>query len=568
MVKGLDYPEWMNEESLTTLYKGYIENQTVKERFVTICDNFRSQLLNKHVFSNEEVEDYTKSLYEYLWNGWLCLSTPIMANYGTNKGLPISCYVSNVKDSTYDIYNGVTEAAMLSKFAGGVGIDFNAVRPSGSKISRGGYTEGIIPFLKVYDSAVIATNQAGTRRGSFSINLDITHGDWEDFIKIRKAEGDTNRQCVNLHHCTSIPDNFMLRLSETATKDKFKTLLKTRMDKGESYIFYTDNVNKTKAKWFSNRSCNATNICTETLPFITQEETFVCCLASLNLARYDDWKEPKVYEKLVFIANLFLDCILDNFINVAKDLPMFEKAVRFAENQRSIGIGVLGWHTYLQKINLPFISKESSKLTVEIFKWLKYYSEKSSKHLATILGEAPICKGYGFRNAQLRAIAPTTSNSIIQGGVSQGIEPIAANVYIQKTAKGTFIIINPQFRKLIETKYPEHNNDNLWLNINENAGSVQHLTFLDEYEKEIFLTAVEINQKRLVEQAAIRQEYIDQAQSLNLFFPSDVSAKWLWEVHVAAWELGIKTLYYVRSESILSSKLRNAFQSDCHFCEA
>jgi len=573
--RGIDYPEWMNEEGLRTLQSGYLqEGETPKEMYNRVCDAFSQRLYDKWVKSKggnyEEEKIFSAKLFElkrrifdYLWNNWLCLATPVASNLGTKRGLPISCYVLQVGDSTYEIYNSVTEMAMLTKGGGGVGTQWNPVRPRGTPISTGGYTEGIIPFLKVHDSAIIATSQGQQRRGGASANLSINHGDWHEFIKMRRPEGDVQRQCLNLHHCTDIPNQFMERLSDGIGQDKWLELLKTRMETGESYISYSGNIGRAKPDWYKDYWFNGTNICSEVIPFLKEDETFVCCLSSANISRFDEWKDDEL-----FISDCiwFLNGILDEFIEKSENKKGFEKARNFAIRHRSIGLGWIGLHTYLQEHSIPFVSLQHRSLTNIIGKKIWDEGWKASKELCEYYEQPDVMNGHDYYNAQLFAIAPTTSNAIISGGISQGVEPMISNYYNQKSAKGTFIRKNPTLVKVLET-YGK-NTDEIWDSILVNNGSVQHFDWMNNHDKEVFLTFVEINQLELVKLAAVRQKYVDQAQSLNLCFPSNVDIKWLHQVHYTAWQEGIKTLYYLRTTSPLRGDLSLNTFNECVYCES
>lgn len=895
--RGIDYPEWMNDEGLRTLQSGYLqEGETPKDMYNRVCNAFSEALYRKWCKTKggnyEEEKIFSAKLFDlkrrvlgYLWNNWLCLATPVASNLGTKRGLPISCYVTHINDTTYDIYDGVTEMAMLTKGGGGVGTQWNDVRPRGTEISTGGYTEGIIPFLKVYDSAIIATSQGSTRRGAASVNLSINHGDWHEFIKMRRPEGDVQRQCLNLHHCTDIPNQFMERLSDGIGQDKWLELLKTRMETGESYISFSGNIGRVKPDWYKNYWFKGTNICcvtgdtkiltdegyqpiintidnsvniwdglefvkvlpqftgikncykvtlsngvelkvsdnhkfpvlkdkyndnrkgkytlkeikdipvgtalakfnlpiikfdkendpdvgayqqgfysgdgntglkyswvyapkyvcmdrlgnvedeekqncrklwrhgqmlaknyvpigcsidykinwlagildsdgttasntlqiasidkeflmnirlmltelgidsrlnhakkagnymmpdgrgglkeyacqqayrllvnskqvkllislglrcerialddftetnrdctsfitikaiehigehktycfnnpktnlgcfegvitgqSEVIPFLHDTESFVCCLSSANIAKFDEWKDDEL-----FISDCiwFLNGTLDDFIEKSENKKGFEKARNFAIRHRSIGLGWIGLHTYLQEHSIPFVSLQHRSLTNIIGKKIWDEGWKASKEMCEYYEQPDVMKGYDYYNGQLFALAPTTSNAIISGGISQEAEPIISNYYNQKSAKGTFIRKNPTLVKVLET-YGK-NTDEIWDSILVNNGSVQHFDWMNNHDKEVFLTFVEINQLELVKLAAIRQKYVDQAQSLNLCFPSNVDIKWLHQVHYTAWQEGIKTLYYLRTTSPLRGDLSLNTFNECVYCES
>lgn len=557
-------PEWMTIAGYKTISKGYrLKGETPKKMYK------RSAKAAAEELSRPELADL---FFKMMWNNWLCPASPVISNLGTDRGLPISCYGIDIGDSVKRITEGVSELAMLSKNAGGVGVNFNRIRPRGSLIRGGanGTSEGFIPFAKMYDSTILGISQGSTRRGAASINANIEHGDWYEFIRMRRPEGDINRQCGNLHHCTVINDNFMERVEQGdyEARKKWTELMRARMETGESYIMYKDNVNKNNPPAYtqSNLEVDMTNICSEITLYTDDDHSFICCLSSLNLARYDEWKDYKSKQGwgLPYITTLFLNGVLNEFIRKAKDIWGLEKVVASAIKGRAIGIGVLGWHTLLQSKNMPFASFQSMMLNNEIFKYIKEDSLKATAFLAEMFGEPEWCKGTGYYNTHLLAVAPTRSNSIISGDVSPGIEPIIANAYVDKTAKGTFIRRNLLLEKLLESK--NKNNEKIWKDISRKHGSVQHLDFLSDDEKKVFLTAYEIDQMEILKQAAQRQKYICQSQSLNLFFPVDVPANYFHKVHFEAWKMGIKTLYYCRSKAGIQADIASR-DDECASCE-
>ena len=454
------------------------------------------------------IERLKASWSKYLWNGWLCPSTPILANCGTNKGHTISCFISRVPDSVDGIYKKVHEMAMLTKSGGGVGITFDKVRGRGEVISSGGFTEGVVPFIKVFDSAILATSQGSIRRGAISINLPIRHKDIKEFLKIREPIGDVNRQCLNINHCVTIDDYFYQAVldGDTISREIWTDILSSRMKTGQPYIFNYHNVNNNKSIDWKRRGLkiDGTNLCSEIIGFHDSDHTVVCDLASLNLSKYDEWaNEPDFVENCL----LFLDSNLELFIKNAEGGLGMESAVNFAKKSRMLGLGVLGWHTFLQSKDLPFNSIASTAWIRRIMNKIKASGDAYNEKWGAILGAPEWCDSN--RNISLFAIAPTTSNSLVAGGVSQGIEPIVCNAFVQKSAKGTFIRKNKKFQILMETKYPQFNTDAIWDSIMyAYKGSVQHLEFLTDEEKEIYLTAYEINQLELIKNAAVWQQYI------------------------------------------------------------
>lgn len=551
-------PEWMTLAGYTTISKGYrLKGETPKMMYMRVASAAATSL---------GIQGLKDTFFDLMWKNWLCPASPVLSNLGTDRGLPISCYGLDVGDSIEYITKGISELAMLSKNGGGVGVNFNRIRPSGSLIKKGanGKSDGIIGFAKMYDSTIIGMSQGSTRRGAASINLDIEHGDWEDFIRMRRPEGDINRQCGNLHHCTIVRDEFMhkVRSGDVQARHKWAELMRARMETGESYIMFKDTVNRMNPEAYVKRGLEVdmTNICSEITLYTDDFHSFICCLSSMNLVKYDEWKDTDA----VYNSILFLNGVLNEFIEKSRYIFAMDRVVNSAVKGRAIGLGVLGWHSLLQERSMPFASFQSMLLNRDIFKHIKEESVRASQDLAKKFGEPEWCKDTGMYNTHLLAIAPTRSNSIISGDLSPGIEPIIANSYVDKSAKGSFIRKNPHLEKVLEAH--GKNTDKIWKTIAREKGSVQHLPFLTDDEKLIFLTAYEINQKDIVQQAAQRQKYICQSQSLNLFFSKDVSPKYFNDVHIEAWELGVKTLYYCRSESGLRADIANR-GDECASCE-
>jgi ribonucleoside-diphosphate reductase alpha chain len=575
-IEGEDYPNWMIEEGLKTLSRQHLmEGETPKEMYHRISSTLSAQLASMLMANSdwtiddivEYVDKTEEKWFNYMWNGWLCPSTPILANCGTNRGFTIACFIARVPDSISGIYDKLKETALLTKMGGGVGITFDKVRGRGEPISVGGFTEGTIPFIKVYDSAVVATTQATARRGAISINLPVRHKDINEFLKIRLPIGDVNRQSLNVNHCVTIDDYFYESLlsGDQSAREVWSEILSTRMKTGQPYIFNYHNANKNKPDDFKKRNLkiDGSNICTEIMAPHDFDHTVVCDLASINLTKWDEFKDNPEFIEL---ALLFLDANLELFVNSATDKDGFDNAVRFAKKARLLGLGVLGWHTFLQSKLIPFNSITTRSWIRKIAGKMHGDGQQYNKKWGKILGNPEWCDEN--RNTTLFAIAPTTTNSLVSGGVSQGIEPLICNAWVQKSAKGTFIRKNKYFQRLMQRKYKEFDTDQLWDEIMvKYQGSVQHLEFLTDEEKEVFLTAYEINQLELVKSAAIWQQYIDQGISLNLFFPADVDGKWFNKVHLTAWEEGLKSLYYVRTESILSRNMKTSTFSDCLYCE-
>tara|TARA_R110002012_G_scaffold179777_1_gene345545 strand:- start:736 stop:2457 length:1722 start_codon:yes stop_codon:yes gene_type:complete len=566
-IKGQDYPEWADADVYKkTITGGYLYNgETPKEAYKRVAKTAAMRL------KKPELEE---KFFEYIWNGWLCLASPVLSNLGTERGLPISCFGIDVADSIQDIGQKNLEMMLLAKHGGGVGIGINQIRPAGSEITMNGTSDGVVPFCKIYDSTILATNQGAVRRGAASVNLNIEHKDWEDWLEIREPKGDVNRQSLNLHQCTVIGDKFMRKLAagDKVARRKWGKLLQKRKATGEPYIMFKGNVNKQNPSMYKDNALKVymTNICSEIVLHTDENHSFVCCLSSLNLAKYHEWKDTN----LIYDSIWFLDGVLEEFIQKAKNRRGFENAVRFAEKSRALGLGVLGWHTYLQQLGFPFEGLLAQYETRRIFSQIKIESERASMALAETYGEPLWCVGSGFRNTHLRAIAPTVSNSKLAGNISPGIEPWAANVFTDQSAKGTFIRKNPTLVE--EFKKHNLNNDKVWDQILADGGSVQGIKALDKITvgehdvpiKDVYKTFKEINQLELVNQAGIRQQYIDQAVSLNLAFPSEVDPKWLNKTHLEAWKRGIKTLYYMRTESVLRGDIaKQAMDPNCLSCD-
>jgi len=565
--KGVDYPEWADADVYKkTITGGYLYNgETPREAYQRVATTVARRL------KKPEMADI---FFDYIWKGWLCLASPVLSNTGTERGLPISCFGIDVADSILDIGTKNLEMMILAKHGGGVGIGINQIRPAGAEITMNGTSDGVVPFCKIYDSTILATNQGAVRRGAASVNLNIEHKDWEDWLEIREPKGDVNRQSLNLHQCTIIGDKFMrkLRDGDKVARRKWGKLLQKRKATGEPYIMFKGNVNKNNPSMYKDNALKVfmTNICSEIVLHTDENHSFVCCLSSLNLAKYHEWKDSN----LIYDSIWFLDGVLEEFIQKAKNRRGFENAIRSAEKGRALGLGVLGWHTYLQQKGYPFEGLLAQYETRRIFSQIKIESERASMALAESFGEPLWCIGTGFRNTHLRAIAPTVSNSKLAGNISPGIEPWAANVFTDQSAKGTFIRKNPTLVKVLE----EHNlnTDKIWNKILADGGSIQGIKQLEKITlgehdipiKEVFKTFKEINQLDLVNQAGIRQQYIDQAVSLNLAFPAQADPKFINKVHLEAHKKGIKTLYYMRTESVLRGDIaEQATSEDCLSCD-
>jgi ribonucleoside-diphosphate reductase alpha chain len=579
---GVDYPMWGNTEVyVKTISKGYLlKGETPKDAYWRVCTTVAKRLGKPEMASK---------FFDYIWKGWLNLATPVLSNTGTERGLPISCFGIDVADSILDIGSKNLEMMILAKHGGGVGIGINQIRPAGSKITGNGTSDGVVPFCKIYDSTILATNQGSVRRGAASVNMDIEHGDFWEWLEIREPKGDVNRQSLNLHQCTVISDGFMQKIQagDAEARKRWTAVLRKRRATGEPYIMFKGNVNKNNPEAYKQNGLKVymTNICSEIALHTDESHSFVCCLSSINLAKYDEWKDTD----LIYTSTWFLDGVLEEFIQKAKFMRGFENSIRSAEKGRALGLGVLGWHTYLQDRGIPFEGLLGQYETRKIFSQLKLESDKASRDMAREYGEPLWCVGTGMRNTHLRAIAPTVSNSKLSGNVSPGIEPWAANVFTEQTAKGTFIRKNPTLERIL--KKMKKNTKEIWDQILIDGGSVQGLDFLDQWffadgnlvteekksenltldyipVKDVFKTFKEINQLELVKQAGLRQQYIDQAVSLNLAFPTEATPKFINQVHMEAYKEGIKTLYYMRTESVLRGDIAaKALDENCLSCD-
>ena len=565
-IKGVDYPEWGDTDVYRkTIVGGYLlQGESPKDAYERVA-----KTVARRLYKPELAEVF----FDYIWRGWLNLASPVLSNTGTDRGLPISCFGIDVADSIQDIGAKNLEMMMLAKHGGGVGVGINMIRPAGAKITGNGTSDGVVPFCKIYDSTILATNQGAVRRGAASVNINIEHPDFEEWLEIREPKGDVNRQSLNLHQCAVVGDKFMRRLEQgdKEARNRWSKLLRKRKATGEPYIMFKGNVNKNNPEAYKSNGLKVhmTNICSEITLHTDESHSFVCCLSSLNLSKYEEWKDTD----LIYHATWFLDGVMEEFIQRAKGLRGFENAIRSAVKGRPLGLGVLGWHTYLQNKGIPFEGLSAQYETRKIFSQIKIESERASRDLADVYGEPLWCVGTGMRNTHLRAIAPTVSNSKLSGNVSPGIEPWAANVFTEQSAKGTFIRRNPVLEAVLEDN--ELNTEKIWNQILADGGSVQNIEELndvlmgdwDEPVKNVFKTFKEINQLELVRQAGIRQQYIDQSVSLNLAFPSEATPKWINKVHMEAWKQGVKTLYYTRTESVLRGDLAAAAMDDCIACD-
>ena len=543
---------WKNAESEQILNRGYLlKGETVEKAIERICT-----AAAKRLYKPELKEAFT----EMIERGWLSLSSPIWANMGTERGLPISCFNVHVPDNIEGITHKLGEVIMQTKIGGGTSAYFGALRERGSAVTDNGKSSGAVSFMKLFDTAMDTISQGGVRRGAFAAYLDIDHPDIDEFIGIKNI----GHPIQNLFFGVCIPDYWMQDMidGDMSKRETWAKILESRQQKGLPYIFFTDNVNKHKPQVYkdNNLIVRASNLCSEiTLPS-TGDESFICCLSSLNLELYDEWKDTDTIRLAIF----FLDAVLQEFISKTENNHYLSNAHQFARRHRALGLGVLGWHSYLQKNMTPFEGFEAKQLTAKIFKEIQERSEKATRDLAHIYGEPELLKGYERRNTTLLAIAPTTSSSAILGQTSPGIEPYSSNYYKAGLSKGNFMRKNKYLKKLLAAKKTD--NEDTWRSIMLNHGSVQHLAELTDEEKAVFKTFREISQLEIIQQASIRQQYIDQAQSLNLNIPPNLPIKEVNKLMIEAWKLGIKTLYYQRSQSVSKEMVTNLVS--CSSCEA
>jgi ribonucleoside-diphosphate reductase alpha chain len=554
--------------------------ETLKDRYLLPGESYQD-LFARVASAYADDAEHAQRLYDYISKLWFMPATPVLSNGGTGRGLPISCYLNSVDDSLEGIVNTWNENVWLASRGGGIGTYWGSVRGIGEPVGLNGKTSGIIPFVRVMDSLTLAISQGSLRRGSAACYLDINHPEIEEFLEIRKPSGDFNRKALNLHHGVLLSDEFMEAVrngdefdlkspkdgSVRGTVDArslFQKLVETRLATGEPYIIFSDTVNNAMPAHHRELGLkvSTSNLCAEiTLPtgrdHLGGDRTAVCCLSSLNLEKWDEWNGNKPFIEDVM---RMLDNVLQDFIERAP--PEMARAKYSAGRERSVGLGVMGFHSFLQARNLGFESAMAKSWNMKIFKHIRAQADEASMMLATERGACPDAEERGVmeRFSCKMAIAPTASISIICGGTSACIEPIPANIYTHKTLSGSFSIKNPYLEKLLIDKAKDSNN--VWNSILENGGSVQHLDFLSPEEKDTYKTSFEIDQRWLLELAGDRAPFIDQAQSLNLFIPADVE-KWdLLMLHFRAWELGIKSLYYLRSKSIQRAGFAGGVEAD------
>ena len=581
--------DYERDELLTDFGKTTLKDRYLLPEETSPQDGFMRAA--KAFSDNDEMAD---RIYNYASKLWFMYSTPILSNGGTNRGMPISCFLNYVGDSREGLTGHYTENAWLAAIGGGIGGHWGHVRSDGVSTSGGSQSSGSIPFLHVVDSEILAFSQGKTRRGSYAAYMDMSHPEIIEFLEMRKPSGgDIHRKCLNLHHAINISDEFMQLIEKciaeptyddswnlidphtkkvirtVSARELWQKLLETRVATGEPYVSFIDTINDALPETQKKLGLRVhhSNLCTEiTLP-TNENRTAVCCLSSVNLEKYEEWRHDPL-----FVPDLvrFLDNALSYFIENAPESVF--RAKFSAASERSIGLGAMGFHAYLQSKGIPFESALAKAMNLKIFRKLKEQAVEESERLAIKRGEAPDMEGTGRRNAHLLAIAPNATSSIICGTTSPSIEPYRANAYVQKTMSGSFLVKNKYLEKLLEKK--GMNTDAVWQSIVAQRGSVLHLDELSDYEKDTFKTSIEINQQWIIEHASDRQQYVCQGQSVNVFVPADVNIKELHDIHMLAWKRKIKTLYYCRSEAIkraelVSKKVERTIipEADCLACE-
>jgi len=544
--------EWLNKDSRKFLERGYLlEGETAEQRIRDIAETAEKYLNSK---------GFADKFEDYMAKGFYSLSSPLWSNFGRTRGLPISCFGSCIPDTMEGIMNKVSEVAMMTKHGGGTSAYFGKLRGRGTPISSGGESTGSVHFMELFDKLMNVVSQGSVRRGSFAAYLSIDHPDIEEFLKI-KSEGNPIQ---NLSIGVCVSDEWMKSMI-SGDKEKRKLwgdVIKKRFESGYPYISFTDTLNNNSPQVYKDKGLKiyAQNLCNEIALSTSEDESFVCDLSSLNLEKWEEWKDTDAVETLVY----FLDAVMTEFINKTENIEFMQAPRKFAINQRALGVGVLGWHSLLQSKMIGFESFEAKMLNNQIWKFIREKADCATEQLAKEYGEPPLLEGYGRRNTTTLAVAPTTSSSFILGQVSPSIEPVESCYYVKDLAKGKFSYKNPYLKKLLKQK--DKNNDDTWKSILLHGGSVQHLDFLTQEEKDVFKTFGEISQKEIVIQAAQRQKYIDQGQSLNIMVRSDTKAKEINELMIFAWEQGVKGLYYQRSGNAAQNLARNILS--CSTCEA
>lgn len=553
---------WLTEESQIFLSRGYLqEGEDAKNRIRAIANRAEEIL---------KIEGFSEKFYTYMSKGYYSLSTPVWTNFGTNRGFPISCFGSTPADNMASILSTASEVGMMSKYGGGTSGYFGHLRPRGADITNNGQSSGAVHFVKLFEQMTDTVSQGSSRRGRFAAYLPIDHPDIDEFLEI----GVEGNDIQDVNHAVTVTDAWMTEMiaGDQQKRKVWAKVLQRRVEMGYPYIFFTDTVNNNKPEWYKDDPITHSNLCSEIALPDNEKWSFVCNLSSMNALHYDEWKDTDAVQTMIY----FLDAVMSEFIEKLEAMRdsedaeyrdafhFMERAYNFATENRALGLGVLGWHSLLQSKMIAFESVEASLLNEEIHKIISERAKEASQELADLFGEPEVLKGTGFRNATTMAIAPTTSSAFIIGQVSQSIEPLFSNYYVKDMSKIKTTIKNKYLEDLLVEK--GQNTAKVWDDIKNHDGSVQHLDFLSEHEKNVFKTFAEINQYEIINQASVRQRFIDQSQSLNIMInPSMTTAKEINQLHLYAWENGIKSLYYQHSTSAAQQFYRS---SVCLACEA
>lgn len=543
---------WLNDKSRTFLERGYLKNgQTAEERIHDIA------LAAEKIL---KIKGFAKKFEDYMARGWYSLASPVWANFGAERGLPISCNGSFISDDMGEILHKAGEIGMMSKYGAGTSGYFGALRPRGAAVRGGGQSSGPVHFMEIFDVVMEVVSQSGVRRGNFAAYLPIEHPDVEELLLI-KSEG---HSIQHMSFGVTISDAWMQAMIDGDKKKRqlWAKVIKKRFESGYPYLMFSDTVNRHAPQVYIDKQMTiwASNLCSEICLPSSKDESFVCDLSSMNILHWDEWKDTDAVETMIY----FLDAVMTEYIDKVKDIRFMEAAHRFATRHRALGLGGLGWHSYLQSKNLAFESMEAKMLNAQIWRAIREQADEANKKLAVLFGEPEVLKGYGLRNTTLLAIAPTTSSSFVLGQVSPSVEPLNSNYFVKDLAKGKFTYKNPYLREVL--KFHDKDTQEVWQNILVRDGSVQHLEFLTENEKEVFKTFGEISQKEIVIQASQRQKYVDQSQSINLMIHPDTPVKEVNQLLIDAWRLGLKTLYYQRSTNAAQELGRSILS--CKSCEA
>lgn len=543
---------WLNDDSRLFLERGYLEKGESPELRISNIGDAAEKILN--------IPGFSVKFKSYMAQGFYSLSSPIWSNFGKERGLPISCFGSYIPDSTCGILDKVSEVGIMSKMGGGTSGYFGDVRPRGSDVSTGGKTDGPIRFMELFETVTNVVSQGGVRRGSFAAYLPIEHADIHEFLRIR-ADGNSIQ---NMSIGVTVTDAWMKDMiaGDLTKRGTWAKVIQKRFETGYPYVTFIDNINNTAPQVYKDKGKKvvAQNLCAEICLSSDIDESFVCNLSSMNILHYDLWKNTDAVKTLTY----FLDAVMTEFISKARGIKHMGATVKFAESQRALGIGTLGWHSYLQSKMIAFESFDAKQLNVEIHRHVFTESQQASKELAVLFGEPELLKGYGQRNVTTTAIAPTTSSSFILGQVSPSIEPLNSNYFVKDLSKGKFTYRNPYLLELLQLK--AHNTPTVWNSILLKGGSVQHLEFLSSEEKDVFKTFGEIAQKEIVIQAGSRQKWLDQGQSLNIMIPPKTSPKDVNQLLIFGWETGVKSFYYQRSANPAQELARDIMS--CTSCAA